>query len=164
MFQNGNLHREPVRLTNAKLREEVHFTFKLIYLKDCVFASFVDDTPYQNLAELIHRNVMNLIDYLQEESSLLKAIVAACSPASPGPTRLMTLKLLRELVDLGGRHPVLQNAKCPVIQSMLQAGLLRALAPAMEDSDPAAQLMSYEVSALLCLPCSSPHRHFRSRF
>ena len=85
VFQNSDLFQEPVRLTNAKLREEVHFTFKLIYLKDCVFARFVDDTPYQNLAELIHRNVMTLLDSLQEEPAFLKSIVAACSPASPPP-------------------------------------------------------------------------------
>jgi hypothetical protein len=145
VFQNANLFQEPVRLTNAKLREEVHFTFKLIYLKDCVFARFVDDTPYQNLSELIHRNVMALIDYLQEESSLIKAMVAACSPSSQPQVRLMTLKMLREFVDLGGRSPSLQNAKCPVIQTMLQAGLLRSLAPAMEDPDHSARLMSFEV-------------------
>ena len=145
VFQKSDLFQEPVRLTNAKLREEVHFTFKLIYLKDCVFARFVDDTPYQNLAELIHRNVMTLLDYLQEEPSFLKAIVASCSPSSQGSLRLTTLKLLRELVDLGGRHPTLQNAKCPVIQCMLQAGLLRALGPAMEDSDQTVRLMSFEV-------------------
>jgi hypothetical protein len=146
VFQNTNLFQEPVRLTNAKLREEVHFTFKLIYLKDCVFARFVDDIPYQNLAELIHRNVMTLIDYLQEESSLLKSIVSSCSPSSQSSLRFMTLKMLREFVDLGGRHPALQNAKSPIIQSMLQAGLLRALAPAMEDADQAARVMSFEVN------------------
>jgi len=151
VFQNANLFQEPVRLTNAKLREEVHFTFKLIYLKDCVFARFVDDIPYQNLAELIHRNVMTLIDYLQEESSLLKSIVSSCSPSSQSSLRFMTLKMLREFVDLGGRHPALQNAKSPIIQSMLQAGLLRALAPAMEDADHAARVMSFEVNIRLRL-------------
>ncbi len=160
VFQNDNLFQEPVRLTNAKLREEVHFTFKLIYLKDCVFARFVDDTPYQNLAELIHRNVLNLIDMLQEESALLKAMVAACSPSSQPSSRLMTLKMLREFVDLGGRSPALQNAKCSIIQSMLQAGLLRALGPAMEDPDHSAQLMSFEVNIALLIHislCTSPH-------
>jgi hypothetical protein len=160
VFQDTNLFQEPVRLTNAKLREEVHFTFKLIYLKDCVFARFVDDIPYQNLAELIHRNVMTLVDYLQEESAFLKAIVAACSPSSQGTVRLMTMKMLREFVELGGRHPSLQNAKCPVIMSLLQAGLLRMLGPAMEDPDHSSRLLSFEV--ILPLFNSSSIFHYYS--
>lgn len=69
-----NLTHQVVKIADSDIRDKIHQTFRLQYLKDVVLARILDDPTFSILNSLIFFNQVDIVNYLQQDEDYLREL------------------------------------------------------------------------------------------
>ena len=67
-------YKEVVPITNEEIRQKIHFTHRLSYLKDVVLARILDDPTFSVLNGLIFFHQVDIVNHLQNDEEFLSEL------------------------------------------------------------------------------------------
>lgn len=73
-------YKEVVRIGDDQVRQKIHHTYRLQYLKDVVLARILDDPTFSVLNSLIFFNQVDIVQHLQTNAAFLKELFGVFNP------------------------------------------------------------------------------------
>lgn len=68
--------KEVVKIEHQDIKKKIHYTYRLLYLKDVVLARILDDPTFSVLNSLIFFHQVDIVNHLQSNQSFLKQLFA----------------------------------------------------------------------------------------
>lgn len=75
-MSDSSKFKEVVKIDSPEVRRKIHYTYRLLYLKDVVLARFLDDPTFSVLNSLIFFHQVDIVNYLQSSIEFLQELFA----------------------------------------------------------------------------------------
>lgn len=136
--------KEVVEISNAAIREKIHQTCRLGYLKDVILPRVLDDSAFSMLTSMMMYNNVEVVQSLHRDAHFFPELMRRLKDAKPGDEDWNDLvSFLQELCTLA-RH--LQNHnRLAVFASLQQHGLFDVLTDILTYGDEYSQLKAADV-------------------
>lgn len=118
-----------MEIKDETIRNKIHQTSRLLYLKDVVLARMLDDPTFGILNGFVFFNQVDITSYIQSDEVLLHQLFADFRPDAPDPPAPASKK--RDLVQflhqlmIMGKGIQIQN-RLPLYRILVERGLLHA--------------------------------------
>ena len=136
--------KEVVEISNAAIREKIHQTCRLGYLKDVILPRVLDDSAFSMLTSMMMYNNVEVVQSLHRDAHFFPELFRRLKSSKPGDEDWSDLVgFLQELCTLA-RH--LQNHnRLAVFASLQQHGLFDVLTDILTHGDEYSQLKAADV-------------------
>jgi protein phosphatase 4 regulatory subunit 3 len=84
---NSSRFKEVVRIQDVSVRQKIHYTYRLQYLKDVVLARILDDPTFSVLNSLIFFNQVEIVQHVQANPQFLKELFSIFTTPDHDPRR-----------------------------------------------------------------------------
>ncbi|ODN80464.1 hypothetical protein L202_02704 [Cryptococcus amylolentus CBS 6039] len=142
-FQENARFREIVHIPDAVIRNKIHQTYRLLFLKDVVLARVLDDPAFNILNGFVFFNQVDIVNYLQSSDTMLTALFAPFQSSPPGPPpadgqpgepldekKRDTVMFLHQLVGIG--KAIQLTPRMALYRTLLERGILHAVEWALQ--------------------------------
>jgi protein phosphatase-4 regulatory subunit 3 len=126
-FRQYSKYREVVHIKDDTIRNKIHQTSRLLYLKDVVLARLLDDPTFNILNSFVFFNQVDITSYIQTDDVLLHELFVDFQRDEPGqdPTKKRDLvQFLHQLMIMGKGMQV--PNRLALYRTLVDRGLLFA--------------------------------------
>ncbi|WVO25196.1 uncharacterized protein IAS62_006586 [Cryptococcus decagattii] len=136
-FQGNARFREVVPIPDPIIRNKIHQTYRLLFLKDVVLARVLDDSAFNILNGFIFFNQVDIINYIQQSDGFLTQLFEAFRDPLPPPPpsdtppeplddkKRDTVMFLHQLVMMG--KSIQLPPRLQLYRTLVDRGLLRVI-------------------------------------
>jgi len=136
--------KEVVPISNASIRDKIHQTCRLGYLKDVILPRALDDAAFSMLTSMMMVNNIEVIQALHQDPDFFAELFRRLNASKPGNADWNDLVgFLQELCTLA-RH-LQNNHRLAVFQSLQGHGLFDAVTDILTHGDEYSQLKAADV-------------------
>ncbi|KAM0716561.1 hypothetical protein Q7P37_008006 [Cladosporium fusiforme] len=75
-LSDSSKFKQVVKIDNDEIRRKIHYTYRLLYLKDVVLARILDDPTFSVLNSLIFFHQVDIVNFLQSNDKFLRELFA----------------------------------------------------------------------------------------
>lgn len=75
-LSDSSKFKQVVKIDNDEIRRKIHYTYRLLYLKDVVLARILDDPTFSVLNSLIFFHQVDIVNFLQSNEKFLRELFA----------------------------------------------------------------------------------------
>lgn len=136
-FEGNARFREVVPIPDPIIRNKIHQTYRLLFLKDVVLARVLDDSAFNILNGFIFFNQVDIINYIQQSDGFLTQLFEAFRDPLPPPPpsdtppeplddkKRDTVMFLHQLVMMG--KSIQLPPRLQLYRTLVDRGLLRVI-------------------------------------
>ena len=143
--------KEVVAFNSKELREKVHQTFRISYLKDVILHAIIDDHVQNCLSSYVLFNGCEIAEKLQEDPAFAKQLVAnlkvhaGCAPEAVQPAQDYKdhVGLLKEYCNLG--KTLHHEPKTVLFKTLVNLGIFEVLGAWLRGTDVALMRAAVEI-------------------
>ncbi len=137
-------YKEVVRIGDDVIRQKIHHTYRLQYLKDVVLARILDDPTFSILNSLIFYYQVDILNYIQGNTAFLKELFAIFSPQETDQKRKKDAVLFIQQCCAIAKNLQAQ-ARNTLYNNLLSHGLLSVINFALRHGDVAVRVGATDV-------------------
>ncbi|KAF2852724.1 DUF625-domain-containing protein [Plenodomus tracheiphilus IPT5] len=136
--------KEVVRIEDENIKQKIHYTYRLQYLKDVVLARILDDPTFSVLNSLIFFHQVDIVQHLQANGHFLKELFGIFGPKEQSLPRKKDAVLfiqqccaIAKSLQAGGRQQLYQN--------FISHGLLEVIQFALKHQDASVRVAGTDI-------------------
>lgn len=147
-LSDSSRFKEVVRIEDQVVRQKIHCTYRLQYLKDVVLARILDDPTFSVLNSLIFFNQVDIVQHIQCNGTFLKELFGIFSPQEQDHQRKKDAVIfIQQCCAIAkGIQPGARNG---LFQNFIHAGLFRVINYALGHPDAAVRVAGTDVLVAL---------------
>ena len=133
-LRDRSKYKEVVPIQDLAIKQKIHSTWRLLYLKDVVLARILDDPTFSVLNSLIFFNQVDIVSHLQGNTAFLEELFGIIDDPNASHARkkdavsfIQTCCAIAKNLQAPGRQTLYTN--------FIQNGLLRVINFALSNSD-----------------------------
>lgn len=136
--------KEVVPFADEKIRQRIHGTFRLQYLKDVVLARILDDPTFSVLNSLIYYYQMDILSHITSNPPLVKEIFSVViAPGQPQQRKKDGVLLIQQCTSIAKGAAVTPRGQ--LYASLVNAGLFSIIAFALQNQDAAVRVAGIDI-------------------
>lgn len=137
------------------MRRKIHWTHRLLYLKDVVLARILDDPTFSVLNSLIFFNQVDIVNHLQNNQPFLQKLFAIFAPnQSPGPEKKKEAVLFIQNCCAISKN-IQAQSRAQLYQNFIYHGLFAVITYALRHLDASVRVAGTDI--LVALIDHDPH-------
>ena len=121
-------------ITSLEIRQRIHFTYRLQYLKDVVLARILDDPTFNVLNGLIFFHQVDIVQHIQCNTPFLKELFSILSSSDASPQQKKDVVLFVQQA-CGIAKTLQAECRSPFYQNLVTSGLFSAINFALQHND-----------------------------
>jgi protein phosphatase-4 regulatory subunit 3 len=140
--------KEVVKIEDQMIRQKIHWTYRLQYLKDVVLARILDDPTFSVLNSLIFFHQVDIVQHLQANGAFLKELFGIFG------AREQTLQRKKDAVLFIQQccaiaKSLQANARAQLYQNFINNGLLEVIQHALKHQDASVRVAGTDILVAL---------------
>ncbi|KAL3162589.1 hypothetical protein ABBQ38_008638 [Trebouxia sp. C0009 RCD-2024] len=153
------IFKEVVPITSAEMKERIHQTYRMGYIKDVILPRVLDDQTFAALQSVMLMNNVEILYKLQQDPNFFPELFKKLK-TTPSKAEAWSdlVKFLQELCGLA-RH-LQPNTRAELLGQLVSLGLFEVLTNVIRSGDPALQLRATDVMLSAIQHDPAPLRHF----
>ncbi|QIX00065.1 hypothetical protein AMS68_005582 [Peltaster fructicola] len=152
-LSDSSKFKEVVPIDNPDIRRKIHYTYRLLYLKDVVLARFLDDPTFSVLNSLIFFHQVDIVNYLQSNADYLGKLFAIFE-SDADPSRKKEAVLFIQNCCAISKSIQAQN-RAQLYHNFIQHGLFDIIVFSLRHRDAALRVAGTDI--LVALIDHDPH-------
>ena len=133
-LQDPSRFKEVVPIEDQEVKQKIHMTWRLLYLKDVVLARILDDPTFSVLNSLIFYNQVDIVNHLQSNSAFLTELFGIIgNPASTPKRRKDAVDFIQTCCSIAKSLQL--NARSQLYANFLNHGLLPVITFALTSQE-----------------------------
>lgn len=147
--------KEVVPIQDAEIRKKIHWTYRLLYLKDVVLARILDDPTFGVLNSLIFFHQVDIVNHLQSNQQFLKDLfdIFTASDQEQAEKKKEAVLFIQNCCAVS-KNIQAQN-RAQLYQNFIQHGLFNVITFALRHTDAAVRVAGTDI--LVALIDHDPH-------
>lgn len=143
-----------VRIDNDEIRRKIHYTYRLLYLKDVVLARILDDPTFSVLNSLIFFHQVDIINFLQSNDKFLRELFSIFGSGDEEASRKKEAVLFIQNCCAVSKS-IQAQSRAQLYNNFAQNGLFGVITFALRHHDPAVRVAGTDI--LVSLIDHDPH-------
>jgi protein phosphatase 4 regulatory subunit 3 len=136
--------KEIVKIEDPNVRQKIHYTFRLHYLKDVVLARILDDPTFSVLNSLIFFNQIEIIQHIHSNVAFLTELFALVkNPEVDSRRKRDAISFLQQCCSIAKGLQV--NIRASLYSNFLNAGLFPVITFALKQPDTAVRVAGTDI-------------------
>ncbi|KAI9665116.1 MAG: Platinum sensitivity protein [Alyxoria varia] len=136
--------KEVVPIEEPEIKDKIHFTYRLQYLKDVVLARILDDPTFGVLNSMIFFNQVDIVQHIQSNMAYLKAVFALISdPKTEVSKKKDAVALIQQSCAIAKNLQLPTRAS--LYQNFISCGLFPTVTFALQHHDPAIRVAGTDI-------------------
>lgn len=142
-----------MKIENADIRRKIHYTYRLLYLKDVVLARFLDDPTFSVLNSLIFFHQVDIVNYIQSNSEFLRDLFAIFEDDMDSPKKKEAVLFIKDCCAIS--KSIQAQNRAQLYHNFIQHGLFSIIVFSLRHRDAALRVAGTDV--LVALIDHDPH-------
>jgi protein phosphatase-4 regulatory subunit 3 len=140
--------KEVVHFEHTEIRKKIHYTYRLLYLKDVVLARILDDPTFSVLNSLIFFHQVDIVNHIQANQAFLKELFSIFGDDNKDAERKKLAVLFIQNCCTVAKN-IQPPSRAALYQNFLAHGLFSVITFSLRHRDAAVRVAGTEV--LVCL-------------
>jgi protein phosphatase-4 regulatory subunit 3 len=137
-----------VPFEHAEIRKKIHYTYRLLYLKDVVLARILDDPTFSVLNSLIFFHQVDIVNHIQSNQAFLKALFAIFTDDSAELERKKNAVLFIQNCCAVSKN-IQPPSRAALYQNFINHGLFTVITFALRHRDAAVRVAGTDILVAL---------------
>lgn len=146
--------KEVVKIEHPDIRKKIHYTYRLLYLKDVVLARILDDPTFSVLNSLIFFHQVDIVNHLQANHDFLRELFSIFGSHDQDPNRKKEAVLFIQNCCAVAKN-IQAQSRNSLYQNFINAGLFGVITFALRHQDAAVRVAGTDI--LVALIDHDPH-------
>lgn len=135
--------KEVVKVQDEQVRQKIHFTYRLQYLKDVVLARLLDDPTFSVLNSLIFFNQVEIVQHVQQSPPFLKELFSIFTSNQEQRRKRDAVLFIQQCCSIAkGLQP---NARAGLFNNFINAGLFLVVTFALKHPEAMVRVAGTEI-------------------
>lgn len=153
-LSDSSKFKQVVKIENDDIRRKIHYTYRLLYLKDVVLARILDDPTFSVLNSLIFFHQVDIVNFLQSNEKFLRELFAIFGPGETDTARMREAVLFIQNCCAVAKN-IQAQSRAHLYNNFIQYGLFPVVMFALRHLD--AQVRVAGTDILVSLIDHDPH-------
>ena len=142
-------------INDAEVRKKIHWTYRLLYLKDVVLARILDDPTFSVLNSLIYFHQVDIVNHLQTNQQFLKDLfdVFSASDEEKAEKKKEAVLFIQNCCAVSKN--IQAQSRAQLYQNFIQYGLFAVITFALRHQDASVRVAGTDI--LVALIDHDPH-------
>jgi protein phosphatase 4 regulatory subunit 3 len=140
--------KEVVKIEDESIKKKIHYTYRLLYLKDVVLARILDDPTFSVLNSLIFFHQVDIVQHIQANTAFLKELFGIFGPQEVNVGRRKDAVLFIQQCCVVAKS-LQANGRAQLYQNFIHNGLLDVIQYALKHQDATVRVAGTDVLAAL---------------
>ena len=136
--------KEVVKIVHPEVKKKIHYTYRLLYLKDVVLARILDDPTFSVLNSLIFFHQVDIINHLQGNTPYLQELFAIFTDEKEDPERKKQACLFIQNCCAVSKN-IQAPARASLYGNFIQHGLFNTITYSLRHHDAAVRVAGTDV-------------------
>lgn len=133
-----------VKIEHAEIKRKIHYTYRLLYLKDVVLARILDDPTFSVLNSLIFFHQVDIVNHLQSNQSFLQQLFAIFSDEEKDESRKKEAVLFIQNCCAVSKN-IQAQSRAHLYQNFIHHGLFNVIVFSLRHHDAAVRVAGTDV-------------------
>lgn len=140
--------KEVVHFEHTEIRKKIHYTYRLLYLKDVVLARILDDPTFSVLNSLIFFHQVDIVNHIHANTNFLKELFSIfCDDQNDAERKKLAVLFIQNCCSVA--KSIQPPSRAALYQNFLAHGLFSVITFSLRHHDAAVRVAGTDV--LMCL-------------
>lgn len=153
-LSDSSKFKQVVKIDNDEVRRKIHYTYRLLYLKDVVLARILDDPTFSVLNSLIFFHQVDIVNFLQSNEKFLRELFSIFGPDETDAPRMREAVLFIQNCCAVAKN-IQAQSRAHLYNNFIQFGLFPVVMFALRHHDAAVRVAGTDI--LVSLIDHDPH-------
>lgn len=143
-FREHAKFKEVVEISDPAIRQKIHYTYRLHYLKDVALARILDDPSFSLFNSIIYFHHMDIVGFLSTHPLFLQSLFAIINSKDRSPQdRKDAMGFVQQSCQIA--KTIAASHRNGLYQNLLSSGLFQAINFALQNKDSAIRVAGTDV-------------------
>nr|POE52334.1 uncharacterized protein CFP56_70253 [Quercus suber] len=147
-LSDASRFKEVVTIEHPEVRRKIHYTYRLLYLKDVVLARILDDPTFSVLNSLIFFHQVDIVNHLQTNGKFLEELFGIFGEAENDENRKKDAVLFIQNCCAVSKN-IQAQARVQLFQNFIKCGLFSVITFALRHRDAAVRVAGTDILVAL---------------